>query len=144
MTRYSIDAKLGIVLLVSVALISGAALLKAEYKARPKVLGRDNITLYDKRFDGLRKILPPHGTVGYLSDITITDYNRMTDATAIAQYYLVQYAVAPVVVKNSMEHQLIIGNFHQPTDYQKITEKTGLSIVKDFDNGVVLFKAGAK
>ena len=138
MGKYSIEAKIGIAAVILFALISNWNLVKQEGKFDPKQIGRDNISLYDKRFDGLRKILPSHGIVGYISDRPITDYSKMADAALIAQYYLVQYAVAPVLVDDSIERKLVIGNFHQPN--VSLPKEKKFTVLKDFGNGVVLFE----
>lgn len=144
MGKYSVEAKIGIAAVILFALISSWNLLKAEYKFDPKLISRDNISLYLNRFEGLRQILPSRGTVGYISDKAVTDYNRMADASFIAQYYLVQYAVAPVAVDNSTDHDLVIGNFHQSTANIKLPEGKEFTVIEDFGNGVVLFETKAK
>ena len=138
MTRYSVEVKIGIASIILFSLISSWNLLKQEYRFNPKRLGRDNISLYEKRFEGLEKILPPHGIVGYISDKPITSYTWMPDAEIIAQYYLTQYAVAPVVVDNSIERKLVIGNFHK-RDISLPQDKK-FTVIEDLGNGVVLFE----
>jgi hypothetical protein len=53
-----------------------------------------------------------------------------------ADYYLAQYALAPRVIDRSSSHPLTIGNF--PHGSPKLPP-SGLTVIKDFGNGVLLF-----
>ncbi len=80
----------------------------------------------DQRFADLKHALPQRGIVGYIGD-----------SDGPADYYLTQYALAPLVVDLSSNHSLVVGNFSgsqpppRPLDH--------LQLVKDFGNGVLLF-----
>jgi len=80
----------------------------------------------DQRFAALKKQLPTAGIVGYVGD--------PTDSTP-EDYYLTQYALAPLVVDASIGHQLVVGNF--PSG-QIPASLPGLREVQNFGNGVVL------
>jgi hypothetical protein len=79
----------------------------------------------DQRFAELKGLLPEHGVVGYIGDST----------DPIADYYLTQYALAPLVVEHSLKHPLIVGNF--PSSPARVAEYN-LRIIRDFGNGVLL------
>lgn len=79
----------------------------------------------DQRFALLKPALPQQGIVGYVGD-----------STSPADYYLAQYALAPLIVDHSSNHPLVVGNFSNsppavPPDH--------LQLVKNFGNGVLLF-----
>jgi hypothetical protein len=79
----------------------------------------------DQRFAALKAALPPQGVVGY-----------MGESGGTADYYLAQYALAPLVIDHSANHPLVVGNFPfspapGPPDH--------LQLLKDFGNGVLLF-----
>lgn len=81
----------------------------------------------DNRFDALKAELPPRGVVGYIGE---------SGDSALPDYYLAQYALAPLVVDRGAQHSLIIGNF----PHSQTTPVIGdLTLLKDFGNGVVLF-----
>jgi hypothetical protein len=80
----------------------------------------------DLRFAALRPVLPKRGVVGYVGE--------SDDSTA--DYYLAQYALAPLVVDRSANHPLVIGNF--PSSPLPLQTK-GLRLVRDFGSGVLLF-----
>jgi hypothetical protein len=81
----------------------------------------------DQRFAALRSALPKRGVVGYVG---------APGTPALADYYLAQYALAPLVVENSPNHPLVIGNF-PPGTVALASER--LRLVKDFGDGVLLF-----
>jgi len=81
----------------------------------------------DQRFATLKAELPQRGIVGYVGE----SGNR-----AVGDYYLAQYALAPVVVEHSPNHALVVGNFRaSPPEIAP----DNLRLVKDFGDGVFLF-----
>ncbi|SRR6266851_5193114 len=84
----------------------------------------------DQRFSELRRALPECGVVGYLGD---------PGESGVADYYLTQYALAPLVVERSRDHKLVIGNFPSPPHVPSPRTETDLVLVRDFGNGVLLF-----
>lgn len=80
----------------------------------------------DLRFSALRAALPRYGVVGYIGQ----SHNSTAD------YYLTQYALAPLVVDLSVNHPLVIGNFPSSPPPLQVE---GLRLVRDFGNGVLLF-----
>lgn len=86
----------------------------------------DAAKLSDQRFAALKKELPTRGVVGYLGD---------SGDSATADYYSTQYALAPLIVDRSTNHELIVGNFRGARQSQL---PSTLQVVKDFGNGVVL------
>jgi hypothetical protein len=92
----------------------------------------DSITSYENRFTELRRILPSRGVVGYATELPSDKI--LSDAGASAEYYITQYSLAPIILDNTKDHSLVVGNFHGPS----ITEP-GLALVRDFGNGVMLF-----
>ena len=135
---YSVRAKAGLAVLILFALLTEARLLKQTIALDPSQIGRDGLTLYEKRFEGLKVMLPPHGVVGYISDVQPDQV--LVDADATAHYYVAQYALSPVVLDNSYEHPLVVGNFHAPlADSAVISAIRNMTLRKDFGQGVILF-----
>lgn len=81
----------------------------------------------DQRFAALRTsaLLPQQGVVGYIGD-----------SSDPSDYYLAQYALAPLVVDHSPNHPLVVGNF---TSSPPVPAPDRLQLVKDFGSGVLLF-----
>lgn len=82
----------------------------------------------DQRFAALKTALPVRGTIGYVGD---------SGEFAVADYYLTQYALAPLVVDHSLNHPLIVGNYRSAASAEAFP--TNLQLIKDFGNGVLLF-----
>jgi hypothetical protein len=99
-------------------------------------LGRtapDPITVIDQRFEPLRKILPRHGRVGYLSNVVGEDFS-------VGSIYSARYALAPLVLVEGSDTPLVIANFHfRDNDSEKLHLK-GYSLIRNFGNGLFLFK----
>jgi hypothetical protein len=79
---------------------------------------------YERRYDEMRPLLPRRGVVGYLSD-------RMD---AVAEYYLTQYTLAPLVVARSPGHAV------DPRAGPALARQHGLVIVRDFGRGLLLLR----
>ena len=84
----------------------------------------------DQRFSSLKAALPARGVVGYVGE---------PGTSALADYYLAQYALAPLVVDHSSNHSLVIGNF--PASPLPGVPSEDLQLVIDFGDGVLLFAA---
>ena len=128
-------------MLVFFTLLSNLHLFREATDFDPELLGRDEITLYEKRFEGLKKILPPHEVVGYISSKQAQDIRFDIEA---ARYYLAQYALSPVIVVYSPDRPLVVGNFRQTVIDPKIYTSKNLVLLKDFGNGVMLFSRERK
>lgn len=79
-----------------------------------------------QRFGALRKVLPKRGVIGYIGQ----------RENAVEYYYLAQYALAPLVLDESPNHAVVIGNFptSSPTELPK-----NLRLIRDFGGGIYLF-----
>lgn len=131
-----LTAKAGVAVLILFALLSNLHwLLQGAFD--PDFPRRDRISQYERRFEGLKKILPTHGVVGYLSHRQAQDI-RFDAGTA--EFYLTQYALAPLIVIHSPERDLVIGNFGVSRVDPEIFKDRDLTLIKDFGNGVMLFR----
>lgn len=117
-----------LLVIVTICLLSDSRLLKQAGELHPSRLGREPQSLYDKRFDDVRKMLPEHGVVGYLGD----------SPGNVGNYYLTQYALAPLVVDNSTDHHFVIGNFGDA--HSTIPLDRDWILLRDFGNGVILLE----
>jgi len=80
----------------------------------------------DQRFAAVQARLPASGVIGYIGE---------SGNSSIPDYYLTQYALAPLVVDRSSHHAIVIGNFPltRPSDLPP-----NLRLVEDFGGGVLL------
>lgn len=128
-------------MLVFFALLSNFQSFRRTKAFDIKPLGKDRITLYEKRFEGLRKMLPANSVVGYISNKQAKDIRFDPSA---GRYYLTQYALSPVIVAYSVEHQLVVGNFRGTFPDPESFKGKILILLKDFGNGVMLFRNESK
>ena len=138
---HSIRQKTGIVLLISCALLSNLRLLYRQVKSFDiSTVGKDRISLKDKQYEELRKILPSYGVVGYISDWS-PSYESFKAST---EYTATQYCLAPVVVENTHERELVVGNFRSGGSIARRASPRKLVLVKDFINGIILYRGERK
>lgn len=129
---YSTRIKACVILIIFFALLSNIQLLTQTLTSAPRFIGRDEITLYERRFEGLKKILPEHGIVGYITE------EGAEEVRANTEYFFTQYALSPVIVVNTQEPRLVVGNFSRAAGGSKIAAERNLTVLKDFGNGVIL------
>lgn len=95
---------------------------------------RDQISRYESRLQPLIALLPPQSTIGYLTS------PDMPFETAKLRYGLAKYALCPVLVDWSDDHDLIVGDFLNAADVTAALTRHPVIVLKDFGNGVVLLQ----
>ncbi len=136
---YTGRIKFGLIVLILFVLFANTKYLKQEFRFRKDLIGQDSITLYEQRFEDLKKELPAHGIVGYITNKRCEEVLNNVDTAS--RYYLTQYSLSPIIIDNNPDHDLVIGNFDNHHS-NKILENREL--VKDFGRGVLLLKRKAK
>jgi len=124
--RLSVRATISIVAFLACCLLSSARLVIDAPK--PGSTPSDVAKRSDQRFARLKAALPERGVVGYIGE---------SGTPGLPDYYLAQYALAPLVLDHSANHALVIGNFS--TVPSKGSLSRDLHLVKDFGDGVLLF-----
>jgi hypothetical protein len=102
------------------------------YVRRPEV---DGVTQFTSRYTPVRALLPEKGVIGYMTDPAAA----ADELNATAELYLVQYALAPVVVVNSTDQRYIVTNFHTMVTTGSMADQ-GFKLVREFGNGVAVFE----
>jgi hypothetical protein len=96
--------------------------------------GPELVQSYEDRYAALRASLKPGEEVGYVTDL------RADTVEAYTELRLMQYAVAPAFITNNLTPKLIVGNFHTTGGMATATRENGLTLLKNFGQGVVLFR----
>ena len=122
--------------ILSFALLSNLQLFRQEARLNPQFVSSDAITAYERRFEGLRKMLPPRGVVGYITDKGVT----ASDSEATQYFFLTQYALSPLIVIRDLNHQFVVGNSLRGAIDYEVLALSDFTLLKDFGNGVMLFK----
>ena len=88
------------------------------------------------RFQDLMSALPATGVVGYVSDVIANP------TLAAVLYSSAQYTLAPRLVtdQHMQPGELVIGDFPKPLDLVQFGKDHGLTLVRDFGNGAVLYR----
>jgi hypothetical protein len=122
----SLRAKAAILLFTLCCLLSTIRILREA--PNPAHLNPDEISRRsDQRFGAVKTRLPAIGVIGYIGE---------SGNSSTPDYYLTQYALAPLVVDRSTHHAIVVGNFplSPPSDLPR-----NLRLVEDFGSGVLLF-----
>jgi hypothetical protein len=130
-------AAIGDGLLIVAVLAGGLPLIRGAAKTAREGVS-DWVERYEERFLAVRRDLPSGATLGYVSDSPVVDEARA--------YFMAQYAMAPVVLTRELRGQrLILGNFLSGRVDADLLRREGLTVARDFGNGVVLLiRPGAK
>lgn len=134
----------GILFLVLTSAYFFLPFFRAEWNSfdrRKELPVADQMTLYESRYNEVRKHLPSHGVIGYVSDPKENNEDRFA-------WSFTQYSLSPLLVvdrsvnRETHDYTIVIGNFHRaiPDDERM----RGLSFVRDFGNGVFLLRNVAK
>lgn len=107
--------------------------------ARPR-RGQDEISVYERRFEPIRALLPARGTVGYLGHPDPTGPTPETaNAAALLhfrRYLLAHYTLAPLLLIESTTPEFVVGNFEAGA---VPPPPAGFHLVRDFGDGLVLY-----
>jgi hypothetical protein len=93
-----------------------------------------DIARFDRGIAEVRTSLPHAGTIGFYTD-------EPAGVNARQEYYLTQYAVAPVVLENNVDHELVIASVHSA---ESRINNPNLVLVRDFKNGIQLLRNKTK
>ncbi len=116
----------------------------ARYRDAPiaaSAAGAQRTGAQDERLRRLREHLPPRGVVGYTSDGW--DGESFRTVEAMQDYFLTQYAVAPVIVLRGTSLPIVIGNYPADSTAGLTSARTypaGLVLRRDLGDGVVLLE----
>jgi hypothetical protein len=107
------------------------------------VPGADPYKIADQaaRFQDLAPALPATGIIGYVSDVPTSE----TLGAVLLDG--AQYALAPRLIREQRLQpgaEWVMGNFSKPLEVTQFGKERGLTLVKDFGNGVVLYKNEAR
>ena len=137
--------RIGLGLLVLFALISSVRLVVRELHELADAPRPDEITGYEARFRELRHVLPPLARIGYLTDLTPQGAADDDEAARLAfkRLVLTQYALLPAIVDPDRRGGLAVGNFDSAgSAASRVT--SGRTLVRDFGDGVMLFRTSAE
>ncbi len=138
----------GAILLVIMTGTATMTLLWQSLRLIPDLPEKDPVTIHEERIRQLKEFLPASGEVGYVTSVEndriFADEKAFRNVEYLAQYVLTQYTLAPLIVRNSPELPLVIGNFLDGPPAPGFLEERGLVPLKDFGDGLILYRRGPK
>jgi len=136
-------ARIALTVLVLFSVASG---IELAVRSVAQVLRRDGepdrVTLQEQRFQPLRIGLSSHRLIGYVSD-DMAD-GSFTSLDGMQEYFIAQYSLVPTIVVVGTGHELVLGNFTEPSAAGDVPGLEGLSIIEVADTGVVLYGREAR
>ncbi len=90
------------------------------------------VTAFESRFNDFPKTIQPHAVYGYLSD------NPPNDPSALAEFHLTQYALAPASIKASVNENLVIVNYHSTRLDPRLLQANHLAPFQQVGSGLEL------
>jgi hypothetical protein len=140
--------KAGLLILVVLTGYAVLNLLWQGIRSYPDLPGTDPVTIHETRIAQLLPLLPASGAVGYVTtvenDRIFAAEKAFQNVEYLAQYVLTQYTLAPRIVRNSPDLPLVVGNFIDGPPAPGFLEKNGLIPLKDFGDGLVLYRRERK
>ena len=103
--------------------------------------GPDEVTADDRRFGSLRAELPAGRVVGYVGDPDLTGPDGKANDVALLhfrRFLLAQYALAPAVLVEGTEPELVVGNYFDERSARPAP--AGFEVAGDFGSGVFLYR----
>jgi hypothetical protein len=133
-----------LILLIVVALYANLNLLFSRIQLYPNLPQTDPVSIHERRIERIKEVMPQTPVLGYVTNVEnekiFLKERNLLNVEFLAQYYLTQYTLAPVFVYNSPEHPFVVGNFLDgPADSEWIRKK-GLTPLKDFGDGLILYR----
>lgn len=140
--------KVGLLLLLGLTLAASLNLLYQNGKAYPDFLKTDPVTIHERRINQIKGALPGTAAVGYVTAVDnekIFYYERsLSNVEFLAQYILTQYTLAPVIVYNSPDYPLVVGNYIDGSPDPGFLKRKALIPVRDFGDGLILYQKEPK
>jgi hypothetical protein len=134
--------RIGLCLIILFGHVSNMRLLGRAVHDLADIARPDEVTQYEARFRELKQVLPPHARIGYVTDLRpqgSADDGRIR-RLSVKRYVLTQYALLPAIVLPGTQHGLVVSNFYSAHGIDS-EETRGLTLIRDFGDGVMLFRA---
>jgi hypothetical protein len=128
--------KFAVLSLAAIALVSSFWFLLDVLGAATHSTPSFGVAAFETRFAVFRKTIQPHTVYGYLSD------NSPNDPSALAEFHLTQYVLAPAIIRPSTRENLVVVNYHSKQLNGRLLMDNHLVPYQDFGNGVAVVRQG--
>jgi hypothetical protein len=134
------------ILLIGFCAASAVNGFQTAAEASSGMTGDDMVTAWDKRLRKIRPLLPEYGVIGYLADWDIPGAKYGSSDQEV-EFLLAQYTVAPVVLERGPVHSIILGNFGDngdPNKLKTVEDTLGIRLTQSYSNEVNIFEGVGK
>jgi hypothetical protein len=132
--EYPLTTKAGILLAASLALWGVVEYFGFESSYQQQYRDPYLIAAQSVRLESFREAVAANAVLGYLTDV------ELGSVADDAMFQAAQYTLAPRILERKTSDQQVLGNFTRPADFAALGRQHGLSIERDFGNGVVLYR----
>jgi hypothetical protein len=139
---YPARIQVGLVLVFLLVLLPGLPQIVSKPGEWKRVRPEDSIVSRDRRFAQLRDALPKRGTVGYVTDGPLV--RPLGDGRVHSVFQITQYCLAPLIVVNSTEPEMIVGDFSSMESGAQVIARQHLVVARWFEQGVCLLRKGGQ
>lgn len=134
MSEFRVSAGAAVVAALAVfATLNSYSVSQAVSAQYPDAYG---VAAAEQRFAGALELLPRSAFIGYMSDLPM-DQNAGVAAFLAAQYAVAPRALAPAA---NSQTEWVVGNFSRAADFAALGARSGLVMLRDFGNGVVVYR----
>ncbi len=126
----SVKIKIAAGLIILIALQSNIKNCINEIKFYSKNKGKDEITEFDSQMQKLKNMIPAHTIAGFVTD-------KKDD---VKTFYLIRYALAPVIAVHGTEARFVIAVPGNPSDYIQFCRNNNLTLLEKTDNNIFLLR----
>jgi hypothetical protein len=130
--------KIALGLVLAAVLLCQAARVVSLAQGLPSAMAKEGMARYEKRFAQVRKVLPRFGVIGYVSDQP--NDREVTQALYDRRHHSAAYHLAPLIIVDSLEPDIILGNFFTRQAMEKAVAEHKLVVIRDFENGVFILR----
>jgi len=134
------------ILLAALSIYSAVNGYQIAAQAAGEISGDDMVSAWDKRLRKIRPLLPESGVIGYLADWDVPG-GTFGSSDQEVEFLLAQYTIAPVVLERGKDHAIILGNFGDdgnPEKLQKVQDSLGIQLTQPYSNEINIFEVTGK
>ena len=133
--KYPLATKAGVLLAAALALWGVLGYFGSESLYQKQHRDPFKIAAESIRLGAFREAVASNAILGYLTDVPLG--KEASDGMFLAA----QYTLAPRILQKETNRPHVLGNFTRPVDLAAAGRPYGLSVERDFGNGVVLYRS---
>jgi hypothetical protein len=146
--EYPLATKAGVLVAAALALWGVLEYFGFEGSYQEQYRDPYQIAAQSARLEDFREAVAADAVLGYLTDAApgsvVSDSMFLSAQYTLAPRLLAKETLGKETNDKKTSHQQVLGNFTQPADFVAIGRQYGLSLQRDFGNGVVLYQGDVR